>query len=527
MSPCAQNFFLCRLLFSALFFPLTSLLEIFTMPILPTSVKQQQGAHQGWLTAERMSPYSRGPPPNSRSPSVALLLRSLNNHGALQNCSDHFLTSTSMQGSPSALEVGPNNRALQSIVPGMGNTPSQSSQNNISGTPSTQGAISNLGIQPMSPDHSGNELEANHLGGEREDQALTDIARPLTASEQAFLQALSTECGLDEHHQDYVQTLAWQSNLSMRVTGLVETITGLVKTVTGLADTVQALADEIRTPGLVAARAVPAPVTGGPTPASAASSNAAAPTTPWVASSLLLDAISQLADKKVTLPLLEGYTALKAANGVTLTNSLFNIVKLELAKKPAAWKDEHLPRKVLGITDSQGVKQYYTDIKNGCKHARGKMHNSVLSGVYESKAGVILTNPVPDLPELVFIIGKGPTSIWAAVDKQLEKLLREERNRMGKDGYTSGDYTASCVSFLYHQYGLVVTYTESKNGSRFYKVVYDQDRDYFTGKTLFQDLIKLYSFELPSEDQIEAGIAPTPTQNVEQMELNEEGLMDI
>ncbi|EGG06216.1 uncharacterized protein MELLADRAFT_106902 [Melampsora larici-populina 98AG31] len=479
------------------------------MPIVPRSINQR-AAHPCSVTAERMSPYSRGPSQNSRSPSLALSLRALNDHVSLPNAS----------ASMSTLDIGhnaTNSLARRASVPVMRESPSRSSQSipNDLGTTSTPFGLS----QPASQ-------------RDQEDHSRSEITPRLTAAEQAFMQGLCTELGLDAHHQEYVQSLA-QSNqvvgpghrhiaviasnmgLLMEVTQLAETVTGLADTVRGLRDTVQVLTEEIRTPALVGAGAAPAPVAGAPTPASAAplSTIESDATTPWQASPMLLKAITQLADKKATLPLIEGYTAIKGANGVWLTDSLFNTVKLEIARKSAAWKHEHLPRKLQGISDSLGVKRYHSDIKNGCKHAREKLHISVLSGVYDSKAGVITGKPVPDLPELVSIIaqkcgttghhtnpeslweatdqptrarvaylvskfniialyitepesvvyvppmkrrealrifqnGKGSSSIWATVDSQLEQLRLEERNRISNDGYTAGDYTASVFFYV-------------------------------------------------------------------------------
>ncbi|KAH9811644.1 hypothetical protein DFH28DRAFT_1084900 [Melampsora americana] len=451
------------------------------------------------VTAERMSPYPPHGPQNNRSPSLALSLRNLNNHRALQN----------------APGVG---LGLQTIGQGSRGTPSQSSLSDINnldntaplrnGLHDTRGKQANLDLRPLTPEPSGNGLNAEH------DNDVPDTTQQLTSEEQEFLQALCIKAGLDISHEEYAQSqseVVGDRHRHMAVSTahaqLLMEITNVSMVVNTLAETVRGLAEEIRTRPLVAASAAgpPASAQAPPATATAAASSVAIGPGPWVASTTLLDALNQLADKKITLSILESYTALKGTNQLWLTHSLFNTVKLTLGNKNPAWKAEHLPRKIAGITDSRGVKRYHSDIKNACKHAREKMHNSLLSGIYDPK--VLDTNPVPDMKELVYIIGKGSESIWAAVDTQLEKLCLEEKcrtNNANDNGYKSGDYT-------------------SANGYRFHKIIYDQDRQYFTGQTYFKDLTKVYIFALPSEEQIEAGLQAAISEQANNDQADEQG----
>ncbi|KAH9821029.1 hypothetical protein DFH28DRAFT_1079155 [Melampsora americana] len=428
--------------------------------------------------SERNTPYSRGGQ-NNRSPSLGLSLRNMNNHGAIPHASGMGLT------------LRPSSDA------GTGDIPVQSSQSNSHLLEATPASPSGPGTVRLTSGTSRNGLNAGtpgHLG------EASDTTLPLTSEEQEFLIDLANQAGLDDQHLEYAQAQA-EVRLAETVQGLAEDIntrTWAVAAGDGPGGAAAAGVGAGPGPGGAAAgRGVAA--AGGPTPES--HSLAVDPTTPWAASEILLDAISQLADKKVTLPLLESYTALKGTNRVWLAESLFNTVKVTIAKKSPEWKEEHLPRKVHGITDSRGVKRYHTDIKNACKHAREKMHISVLSGVYEAKVGVIDSSPVPDLKELNYIIGKGSSSIWAAVDRQLEILRLEEKRRKNHDGYKSGDYTAS-----------------------FYKIIYDQDCQYFSGTSLFQDLTNQYIFALPTEEQIEAGL---PAVNVADDGPNEDDIMEM
>ncbi|EGG08732.1 uncharacterized protein MELLADRAFT_104768 [Melampsora larici-populina 98AG31] len=444
-------------------------------------------------TAERTSPYHRRSPREHQSPSLSLLLRSLNNHGPLANASGLAL-------------------APRAVGPGLDEGTSKSSQSlpNILARPSSPNGLFTPGSQGQTPEPNCNDSQSAVLGDEPDDGGISDMTRPLTIAEQTFLQGLCTKYGFDEMHQEYVQTLTQVMGLCQRHIALISSHMALLmeqsklsNVVTGLVETVAGLADNIRTPPMSSgsANAAPAHVA---TPESAASTTEIEATTPWSALSMLLVHEDHCNRLKLAANLRPGRTNTCHARsmeypipGVSSNTVLTSRMHATTPKKRCISRRRHR-HQARSTSEGSHVHNYQIAHKCGTTGTHGGVEALWEATDQPTRARVAyLSGSVVYLPPMkhrealrIFQIGKGSSSIWAAVDTQLEKLWREERSRITNDGYTSGDYTAAL---------------------------------YMT-KTLFQDMIKMFSFELPSKMKIEAGILPTA--NVNTVKLNEELIMD-
>ncbi|EGF99724.1 uncharacterized protein MELLADRAFT_94157 [Melampsora larici-populina 98AG31] len=232
----------------------------------------------------------------------------------------------------------------------------------------------------------------------------------------------------------------------------------------------------------------------------------------WAASPQLLDVMNPLALRLLMSPALDAYTALKNKQEGIIPTSLFNGIKLTIAKESAAFTAKHLPAVHQGVEEASAAKKYCSAIKDSAKHAREKLHNVILTGIHDPKMGEEVEIAVPNIRSLVqkvaircgtasptalvdavwgvtdlptrariaYLGGRGSESIWACVDKQLSRLrLRND------DAYAVA----------------------------FYQIVFDKDCKHFTGETYFQVLKEnKINLNLPSE---EAVLAPPGSQRPE------------
>ncbi|EGG09458.1 uncharacterized protein MELLADRAFT_61155 [Melampsora larici-populina 98AG31] len=230
----------------------------------------------------------------------------------------------------------------------------------------------------------------------------------------------------------------------------------------------------------------------------------------WSVSTELRGAIITAAHRFIVKESLESYTALETPQRDWLPHSLFNSIKTAVRQGGAV--TQFLPPQVNGISDVPATRIYNSEIKNVCKHVRERLHLLLLTGVYDPKNPVV-HGAVPTLKGLVhrifiklgqtgdhsdiesvwantselarcrfaylrreavciFQVGQGSSSIWSAVDHQLNDLRCRGH-----------DYTAS-----------------------FYNIVYDDDISAFDGQNLFQDVAENVSFRLPYEHDVLAGI---------------------
>ncbi|EGG00906.1 uncharacterized protein MELLADRAFT_67418 [Melampsora larici-populina 98AG31] len=229
-------------------------------------------------------------------------------------------------------------------------------------------------------------------------------------------------------------------------------------------------------------------------------------------------AVTTQAHKFINSATLESYTALEGPDRRWLAHSFYNSIKQQAVA--------HLiPQQINGVTPVSDARCYNTEVKNVCKHVREKLHLLLLSGVYDPKASVvhgavptvkslvhkqklkgrhhffqiaIKFRQVPDHTDIetvwastseptrsritylrrealrIFQIGRGSSSIWAAVDRQLHELRLR-----------GVEYAAS-----------------------FYKIIYNNDCAAFDGVNTYDQIAENASLRLPFEDDIIAGIMP-------------------
>ncbi|EGF97603.1 uncharacterized protein MELLADRAFT_84834 [Melampsora larici-populina 98AG31] len=256
-------------------------------------------------------------------------------------------------------------------------------------------------------------------------------------------------------------------------------------------------------------------------------------TVAWACSPALHDLIHSLANRLILSPNVQSYTAVEMDN-VWLSQSLFSSIKVsetstpnvillaQFEMQPAEWLEEHLPHHDHGIQDVVGTRVYNTCIRNACKHAREKLHNLLLVGIYDVKTGEVLDVPVPNLKSLWYrltvthiqiahrfsIAGQhaDANSLWANTDSPTwarMAYLRCEAVRIYQIGRGSSSIWA-CADTLLNKLRLKGDdYTAA-----FLKVVYNQDAEAFNFMNFFQDLTVQCNFKLPSDEEVEAAIEP-------------------
>lgn len=335
--------------------------------------------------------------------------------------------------------------------------------------------------------------------------ALSTARRTLVGGEIAFFETMSMNAGLDPEHCEYAQYLAEANGLAAQHIAISVAQAKTVFAVAKLTDTVGRMSEKLDEVSSMLETHFAAE-----SPSNGPSANAPAA---WVCSPELHELIVNLSTRVIVTPGLESYTALEV-NRVWLAQSFFSTIRARLNAQPTEWKQQHLPGGSLGIQDSVGTRLLTTYIKNVCKHTREKLHLLLLTAIHDPKTGAVVDAPVPNLKllwhrvanrmgtagahadantlwnntdgptcarfaylrrEAVRIIqnGRGSSSIWACVDKQLAWL------RTKGDDYTTA----------------------------FYKIVYDQDKEAFNFKNLFEDLKESCDFALPTDEVVEESMA--------------------
>ncbi|EGG10729.1 uncharacterized protein MELLADRAFT_93536 [Melampsora larici-populina 98AG31] len=222
-------------------------------------------------------------------------------------------------------------------------------------------------------------------------------------------------------------------------------------------------------------------------------------------------AISHQAHRFITMPVIESYTALESPDRVWLANSLFNRIKSGVRQLDSI--RQHLPHTINGVADVRGTKVYNTEIKNVAKHVRKKLHNLLLTGIYDPKNGDVVHGAVPTLKVLVHRIAvklgragdnSDVESVWADTDSVTRcriAYLRREAVRIFQIGRGSSSIWAAVDQKLHDLRSLGREYTLS-----FYTLIYQADRTVFDGQTRFQDISANVLFRLPHDDEVTAAI---------------------
>ncbi|KAH9813499.1 hypothetical protein DFH28DRAFT_864668, partial [Melampsora americana] len=310
-------------------------------------------------------------------------------------------------------------------------------------------------------------------------------ACPLPSQSLLTFEAMSDEAGLDPecHGIAMAQAQVYGENnryLAQAVTQgrLLMEISNLQQQVKELATNLEAVTQLVQT--------IPAsPQSQRPTSTAQQSVGVARNEEPWSASKKLLAIMNPLALKLLDSPQLQAYTALLNEEEGYLPQSLFNTIKLTIAKEGVEFTSQHLPEQHQGVDEASGTTKYYSAIKECGKRAREKVHNVLLAGIHVPKKGEKVGVPVPHLMEIVrrvriqcgtvganclarvvweatdlptrariayLVSKKGSESIWANVDEKLSQL-RLTRNE---------DYVTT-----------------------FYNIVCEEDYKYFDGQTFF------------------------------------------
>ncbi|EGG01318.1 uncharacterized protein MELLADRAFT_92605 [Melampsora larici-populina 98AG31] len=290
------------------------------------------------------------------------------------------------------------------------------------------------------------------------------------------------------------------------VVGILDKVESALDKVNAMTIKVEAILDKVETPNGHGAGVPNSP----PVPSGMA----------WTCFTELRGAIITAAHRLIIKESLESYTALETPDRDWLAHSYFNCIKTAVRQSGAV--TQFLPLQVNGVSDVTATRTYNSEIKNVAKHVRERLHLLLLTRIYDPKNPVI-HGAVPNLKALVhriaiklgqngdhsdintvwastselarcrfaylrreavriYQVGRGSSSIWAAVDRQLNELRARGH-----------DFTAS-----------------------FYNIIYDDDRSAFDGQNVFQDITQNLSFQLPFEHDVMAGVAAAQEDEMEQ-----------
>lgn len=207
---------------------------------------------------------------------------------------------------------------------------------------------------------------------------LSTARRTLGGAEMGFLETMAMNAGLDPVHRDYAKYLAEVNGDTAQHIAHSVSQAKMLFNISKLSDTITSLSEKIDEVSnlLEAQSGAEAQLNG----------SGANPAQAWVCSPELHDLIASLASRLIVTPELESYTALEV-NRVWLAHSLFSSIRTRLNQQPNEWKQQHLPGGSQGVQDSVGTRVLNTHIRNVCKHVREKLHNLLLTGIYDPKTG--------------------------------------------------------------------------------------------------------------------------------------------
>ncbi|KAH9808374.1 hypothetical protein DFH28DRAFT_1087960 [Melampsora americana] len=233
------------------------------------------------------------------------------------------------------------------------------------------------------------------------------------------------------------------------------------------------------------------------------------PTQPWNYSTELRERVYRYAYESVAEAGIAAYTAISTPNGAILVNSLVNTIKVKINSVEAPWPAQQLPPVVNGAQNVSATQRYNTLVRDAGKHARERMHHLVLYNIRGQPEGT-----VPNMKTLVHRIEMSCGTLdvvpdvntyWAQTElpKRLRvAYLRREALRIFqslRSGGAGGNIWRRVDRQLHHlgQQGSLYT-------SAFYKLIYKADIDLFDGQGYFEDIDPEETFDLPSEEMIEA-----------------------
>ncbi|KAH9810014.1 hypothetical protein DFH28DRAFT_1185618 [Melampsora americana] len=233
------------------------------------------------------------------------------------------------------------------------------------------------------------------------------------------------------------------------------------------------------------------------------------PTPAWTYSPELRDRVYVFAYESVSEPTIAAYTALESPNGDVLVHSLFNTIKQKINGIPAPWPSQQLPPVVNGIQEVAATQRYNTLVRDAGKHARKKLHHLVLHNIRNNPEGT-----VPSIKRLIHCIAthcpKNPgivpdvAALWNATEwphRLRMAYLRREAVRNFQEiraGRSGGNIWRRVDTQLAKMSDKGPTYTAA-----FYKLIYEEDCQFFDGTRRFEEFDTDMNFDLPLEELIE------------------------
>ncbi|KAH9813295.1 hypothetical protein DFH28DRAFT_975361 [Melampsora americana] len=183
--------------------------------------------------------------------------------------------------------------------------------------------------------------------------------------------------------------------------------------------------------------------------------------------------MNPLALRLMESPELQAYTASSNPSEQYLPHSLFNTIKLNIAKEGPQFISKYLPPQHLGVEEASSTQKYYTAIRDCAKREREKVHKVLLAGIHVPTKGDHIVIPVPNLVDLVQRVrvkcgsvgpNCGAKAVWDVTNltkrAQIAYLRREAARIVLKGG----------------------------QGSNFYNIVCEDNQKYFDGRTFLQEL---------------------------------------
>ncbi|KAH9822969.1 hypothetical protein DFH28DRAFT_1078134 [Melampsora americana] len=239
----------------------------------------------------------------------------------------------------------------------------------------------------------------------------------------------------------------------------------------------------------------------------------------WSASKELKAHLYALSVEIIPLPDLQSYTAVEDPAKNLIPRSLFNRVRVQVAKQNPAWKEEHLPVKIRGVNDGDAVRSYGSAIKTAGKHAREKLHLLLLTNIRNQKHGEVQVVAVPSIQALWYRIASkcglidetvDSAAAWRAADGSTRSriaYLRREAARLRKSPGRQDIWKEvdAQLNKLREKDLINPHYSAS-----FYNLIYEHDADIFDGKRSWDVIKRDYVLTLPSDEAILEGI-PGPS----------------
>ncbi|EGF99425.1 uncharacterized protein MELLADRAFT_68633 [Melampsora larici-populina 98AG31] len=376
--------------------------------------------------------------------------------------------------------------------------------------------------------HSPNrENQGSNEGYRWPDEDLDDAPQPfahdLSERNMVVFDALANHCGLDDTHRHFALSHSEIYGENNRHIAGAMFHSMLLMEISRLNSKVDLLANQIATGSTIAPAPAPTPAPGAQEGQDVVTSSAADDTThkKWKASRKLVGLINPMALKFLWSAELEAYTAISNEREGYHPKSLFNMIKKTLAGETAAFKAQHLPPQRKGVEHAADTTAYASALRDAGKQGREKLHNVLLVGIHDPKSKEIVGTPVPSIKDMVKRVsircGVADTSaeeeaVWKATNHETRArvaYMRREAARVICKGHKGNE---SVWANIDHQLSILRSKRDENYAAAFYDLVFEEDKQYFTGKTWFKtikanQLAQNKALDLPSEEAIMARMA--------------------